>query len=73
MDKGHIDATHDKRVVHMQNIDDLTKTYCGRSFYRQKHVTTRFKDCTCKICWVSICAQYKGVEPGDDFVITQMR
>jgi hypothetical protein len=70
MDEFQQDRSEGMRIVHMQDIDHLTKTYCGRLFYRQKHVTSRFKKCTCKVCWLSICAQYQRVKPGADIVIT---
>ena len=72
METGQVDLTRERRVVHMQNIDRLGRTYCGRPVYRQKHVTTRFMDCTCQVCWLAIAAKVKGMKPGHDFVITRL-
>ncbi len=61
---------HRKKIVHMQNIEHPTRTYCGRRFYVQKHVTDRLKNCTCVKCWEAILARYPGIQPGEDSVIT---
>lgn len=60
------------KIVHLQNLSNPTRTFCGRRFYIQKHVTDRLKNCTCRKCWEVIRAQFPGVMPGKDSVITRL-
>jgi hypothetical protein len=69
----HPNMDYREKIVHMQNVEQLTRTFCGRRFYRLKHVTVRLTHCTCRTCWASVLSKFPGVRPGQDFIFTQRR